>query len=396
MPIPDYGQMFRQMGEDVSGAILAPVQARLEMAKMKHGLAKEKADADTKSNAADIIGKTYGEDAAALYRAGEPLTGIAALRKSAQENGKRRRSGDSESPGRYGGDFNIGEKMTPVIQAQLDGALEAVHAAYESGDEDKIAEAQQTYNDMYEAYGEKIRDKVANMDKDLKKTRAALISERVEDQLAAMHPDKISAMSQVVAGGLDSYSKASREIMTDLEDANNEYGAGIDLSGIPSAADVKKYVWAATSKGDLDPQAANVILNAKSPKELEQLSNDKDRPMAERKLAGALIKQYAAYDGLDSTIREKFSAMDDNQLAEAAFGKDVSTPVKSRIAGAAESTLEDRGKFKDRSAFTFESTRSKRRREGYKAGSEGAKRIQESTKNITKPSKTNKKKSRGR
>lgn len=349
--MPDFQSMFRQFGQDVSSSILAPLETKLSVMKLRKefeqaGSIQDKRAAEQEKRrlrgvATDSLRKKYGDEYADLYAAGESAGGLASLRRADAERIKALSEDKKARGDRYNENFDLTSKMTQQAQTMLSGALQKVADAKASGDKNAAAEAMNNYTTLYDGVSGMLKNQVYSIDKDLRAAYATNLATNAEKILTDLHPDKINMLDQALTGALK--GKVDNDLLKEMEDAKAEYGIDIDLSGIPSSSDIQKYAWASISHGDLQQKEVVAIMNIKDPKTLEGIANDKEASMPARKLAGSLLKQQVAADAMDPSIRKKLQEMPYEDVDKLAAGTGEGI-MANRIGSMAKKELKGRGK----------------------------------------------------
>src|SRR6185503_12313456 len=258
----DYQSMFRQFGEGVSDAILGPLETKLSVMKMRKELEQaetlaQKRDAEKEKTrlrgvATESLRKRYGDEYADLYAAGETAGGLASLRRADAERIKAMNDNKKAKGERYTENFDMTAKMTQQANQILSGAMQKVAAAKASGNEQGVAEAMDQYTKLYDGVSDMLRNQVYSIDKDLKDSYSLKLMEGAENALKELNPDKIRILDESIDGGLK--GRLNNDVLKELDDARAEYGLDIDLSGVPSSTDIKKYAYTAIANKDLTPE----------------------------------------------------------------------------------------------------------------------------------------------
>jgi hypothetical protein len=340
----DYGQMFRQMGRDVSAAITEPVKMRMQMSILKEEQDKEK----EKEGAQSRLAATLSPSEKDLYTA-EGWGAVAAQRKA-----KASRGGGGS---RYASKFAGAELNASMTFKRLGDALEKTLEVQRTGTPEEKTAAMENYTALYNASAgyvdaqnnevEGLTQQIQKLQTNVKSTYAVMLADDMSRGLVNLHHDKINGIVQAAEGVLKNYEGVSSEVLTDLENSTNEYGLGIDLSGVPSGADIEKYVWAGIAKKALSEENAMTLLNTRDPKVLAGIANNKDIQMPARKLAAALLKQQVTLGAIAPAIKEKFDAMSDADLASVALrNQPAGSQSKRRWSMEAAKRLSERGRFK--------------------------------------------------
>lgn len=347
--MPDYQNMFRQFGQDVSNAILSPLEARLKATQInreEEKYQKTLSEADEKKKlrqkAAESIRAKYGDEYADMFLAGEGASGIASLRRANADRIKALRESNRAKGGdRYLENFDIAAKMTQQANDILSGAMKKVADAKASGNDQQALDAMNQYSALYDGVSSMLKNKVYSIDKDLREAYATDLAKNAESVLKDLSPDHISLLDETVSGALTNNVKIDNDLLKDLDNASQEYGLDIDLSGIPSNADVQKFVWSAISKGDLQPEIAKTIMNVKDQETLQGIANDKSANQAARKLAASLLKQQVTLDSINPQIRKSLQEMPIEKLYEKT-DVEAKTPIARQIQEMGKSEIKTR------------------------------------------------------
>lgn len=345
----DYQSMFRQFGQDVSDAILAPVEARLKALQLRKELDKDASASEAleektrlRATAAETLRKKFGDAYADLYLAGESASSLASLRRSDADRIKALREGKKAKGGdRYIEGFDIASKMTEQVNGILNSELRKVASAKASGSNEDAVKAMDRYKVLYDGLSSMLKNNVYSLDKDLRSTYAVDLAKSAETVLKDLNPDQIDVLDQVISGALSSSLKVDNDIIKELEDSKNEYGLDIDLSGIPSGSDISKFIWASVSNGEITPEIAKTIMSVKDQDDLKGIANDKSANPAARKLAASILKQQVAVDSIDPQIRKKLQELPYDELYEKSESTEEGV-IAERIRGAAKKELKRR------------------------------------------------------
>ena len=379
----DWGEKFRQLGADVSSAITEPVKVRLQMAMAQREFDKENYVEGKRRQATEMIGEKYGEEAKAFHEAGEfdtylKMEELKIRRAKAASGG----GGGGKSGNKYMEQFLLAQHMTNQLHESQAKTQEKVEQARQSGDLKALESAMQEANALHDArnqvkmfigsFSSEGRQVVQqNLLEDVDavpaggamspmgsdnsggawwkagKPKAPVINvdRELDDRLSGLDDGKIDAIQQTVRGSVGNSKALNSKVLNDLDNAKDEYGLKIDLSGVPSDAAMRTYMATAVLKGDMPMTAAQNIMNATDYKQLADVANDDTMPPAVRKAAGAKFMRLTTFEALFPDGKQRLKAAGDSELVQAAFAEGEMGVEQRVMQGAAMSELKERGRF---------------------------------------------------
>jgi hypothetical protein len=186
----------------------------------------------------------------------------------------------------------------------------------ESGDKGKLISSKSNYAQLYEAQEKGLKGRIELLTESLDGSTSALLLDEQDQMLASLSPQKLDLFSETMLQTLNNTGKLEDEIMSEMRDSNDEFGLGVDISGIPSSTDIKKFVVGGLGRGLLDQDNTTKILEETDPEELEDVANNDNMPMPYRKLAAARAIKIRTRDAIKGKVEETIPKMARGQKME--------------------------------------------------------------------------------
>lgn len=292
----DWGEKFRNLGDDVSGAITMRKEAAFKRAEMAKKTDLEVKTRVAKQATADKIGGQYGDTARTFYNSGEldDYTKLEKLKIDAQEartkaaaaRGEGGDSGGLKGIKRYFETLNSAAIASKAMNEPMQIAYESLQEAKKSGNQQEI----EKYTLQVNAYAG-ANEKIAEL------LKGIIPQEKGPDPLdveLSKDANKTDLVNATVTGAIEKGKVLNSKTQLLLENSKSNNQVGYDLSGVPSKKDLDTFKLSAVATGKLSKKEVIMIDKTDDPKALAAVANDDGASDAVRQLAGAKYKRVMA------------------------------------------------------------------------------------------------------
>lgn len=301
----DIYNMLRQFGQDVSGAITAGPEARMKTAQFKHAVDEdrtqklrqeaERAEEERKQIAKQKASQLLSEGKSktpefyqALADSGESPMDIEKLRLAQQPKPKK--------PDAYKEEFNMSILYAQSMQNDLGKRLEQLNQKAASGED--VSKDMEEFSARYEAGKASLERYVADFEYKAKSTYANGVSEIKDQILQKYDPQAIEMKVVELKKATDQLGGDVSRIMDRLDNDGQYLGVPINLSGIPSTADIKKMAAALISKEEASPDEIIAMQNIRDPNGLKEVIEDPENSENLKKFAGVLLRSLVVAESM--------------------------------------------------------------------------------------------------
>lgn len=291
-------QMLRQFGQDVSNAVTAGPAARLRTLEFEQDVK----DREAKRNEFKIEAeKTAAQEAAAKEvtdlisqgKAGTPEYWDAIRRSGASpvdiEKLRQKSTPKPKEPTHYEKEFRFAEMYADQFNQQLAQMNQSIAEKAARG-EDTTADME-AFKARYDASKQILKDYVIDFEDKYQRTFAVETGRMIDQLVKNWDPKTIQNMNITMQKSIDRLGGEVSEIMDEIENNGDLLGAGVDLSGIPSEADIKKMSVGLLGKQIVDRGTLIAVLNEDDPEVLQSYIEDRDTPKEIKQLAVGLLKK---------------------------------------------------------------------------------------------------------
>lgn len=309
--------MFSKFGDQVSNAFIQPATIKLQVAEMRKKLNDEQELKQKKEVAAGLLSKTYGPEAGAFYSAGGDLSDLAAMKKAYREGSGGGGGAAAAKAQDYAESFNLLNAANSFQQNILDDHINKVAesagqtgmapseaAAVKTAMAKGVQQGQQAptteqknnasdlasnmdkFNSVYEVAGEKLTNNVEAFQKVVKGSAAMQGYYKTNEVLATRSPDMVNGFVDALTESVRNSKIISGKTLDSMAASQEKYG--VNLKGLPSAANIEKMAAVLHYKMNVPLDALKTIVEAPTAK-LRELANDERAPQALRDFTASVF-----------------------------------------------------------------------------------------------------------